>query len=496
MAIKKVLINRFDGGLAETKYPDRKNVAADMSHCDIYTDPRLLKNLRRNEKDTNQSAAEQFYLLDGVRRSDGKILGVGYASAVSNQARFFRKNGDDITSYWQTGSVAAGNTPYYNGAISYKDSVYCLSYSGTSNYLYRYDGDANVTSMVSAFTESSGSGGNIPKPIVHPQDSKLYIAIGKSIFVWDGSAGTVTTAGVSTPFNIVGLSHWGTYIAVAVVDGQGKSFVYLWGRDTTVTTFQEVVPFGDDRICFLANLNGVLIGGSSRNSSTTFLDAKLKIRGYVGGSAKLLKEANIATTNSISGYYTVWKDVVYFLDQTQSTPYPFLWAFGFNRNGEPFLTKDRTSQYEGDTSTYSYNFFNIHDYFFFANLNGKVTRTYDANALYNTFDSTYTFPQNVGIEVEDQAKIKKLHSVYVRAYANAAGYGTLKLEYSVDGGAFTTLFSETSPSGKNNYVIEALNDTNGDPLGEGRDIQFKLTFDQGIDIAEFGYKYETVETTI
>lgn len=494
MAIKKVLVNRFDGGLAETKYPDRKNVAADMSHCDIYTDPRLLKNLRRNEKDTNQSAAEQFYLLDGVRRSDGKIIGVGYASSVSTQARFFRKNNDDITSYWQTGSVAAGNTPYYNGAISYKDSVYCLSYSGTSNSLYRYDGDANVTSMVTAFTES-GSGSEIPKPIIHPQDAKLYIAIGKTVFVWDGSAGTVTT-GITTPYTIVGMSYWGTYIALACVDEQGRSIVYLWGRDTTITTFQEVIPFGDDKIVLLANLNGVLIGVSTRSSSASFLDAKVKVRGYVGGTPKLLKEYQMSTYSGISGAYVVWKDVLYFLDRTQANPYAFLWAFGFNRNGEPFLTKDRTSQYEGTTDSYTPNFFNIHDYFFFGQYSGRVTRTYDSNPLYNTFDSTYTFPFNVGVEVEDHAKLKKLHSVYVRAYANSAGYGTLKLEYSIDGGAFTTLFSETSPSGKNNYVIECLNDTNGDPLGEGRDIQFKLTFDQGIDIAEFGYKYESVETTI
>lgn len=490
----KVVIDRFDGGLAETKYPNRRNVAADMHHCDIYTDPRLLKNHRALERDVNQSGSYEFYVLDAVRRSDGKILGVGYASSVSTQARFFRKNNDDITSYWQTGSVAAGNAPYYNGAIAFKDAVYCLSYSGTSNSIYRYDGDSNTTSMVSTFTES-GSGAEIPKPIVHPQDGKLYMGIGKTVFVWDGSAGTVTT-GITTPNTIVALSYWGTYVAIGCVDGQGRSLTYLWGRDTTITTFQEVIPFGDDRLVLLANLNGVLIGVSTRSTATTFLDAKVKVRGYAGGTPKLLKEYITDSTTNIAGVYTVWKDVLYFLDRNQSSPYPYLWSFHFNRDGEPALGKDRTALNDSDPTTYSYNFFNIHDYFFFANNTGKLTRTYDAQPLYSTHDSIYTFPRNTGIDLKDQPKLKRLSSVYVRAYANSAGYGTLKLEYSIDGGSFTTLFSETSPSGKNNYVVECLNDLNGDPLGEGRDIQFRLTFDQGIDIAEFGYDYEPVETTI
>jgi len=497
MSIKKALVNRFDGGLAETKYPDRKNQAADMQHCDIFTDPRLLKSHRKNERETDQSGSYEFYVYDGVRRSDGKIIGVGYTSAASSAARFYRKNNDDVSSYWQQSSVTAGNTPYYNGAISYKDSVYCLSYSGTSNYLYRYDGDATATSVVSSFTESTGTGSRIPKPIMHPQDSKLYIAIGKTVFVWDGSAGTVTS-GITTPYTIVGISHWGTYVALACVDGQGRSIVYLWGRDTTITTFQEVISFGDDRIVLLANMNGVLVSVSTKSQASTFLDAKITIRGYVGGTPKILKQWFSTDYVYLYGYYFVWKDVLYFLDSNNT---PQVFAFGFNKNGEPMLSKDRVTNYEGETSTTCYHFFNIHDYFFFANVTGKLNRTYGGQPpLYNTQDSVYTFPINVDVALEDQAKIKKLHSVYVRCYANSTSgstsYGTIKLEYSVDGGSFSTVFSEASPVNKSNFVIEALGDLNGDALGEGRDIQFKLTFDQGVDIAEFGYKYETVETTI
>jgi hypothetical protein len=501
----KVILNKFDGGLAETKYPVEKNVAAAMTHCDIVSDRRLLKNLRRNEKDTvsggAHSGTEAVYCLDGARRSDGKIIGIGYTSSVSTTARFLRKNSDDVTSYWQQSSVTCGNTPYYNGAILFKDNVYCLSYSGSSQDLYRYDGDSTATSVVSSWTESnvSGYGNVIPKPIVHPLDNKLYIAMGKSIFVWDGSAGTITTASVSTPYQIVGLTYYGTYIAIACIMGNGKSIVYFWGRDTTVTTFQDSSEFGDDKLCFIANLNGTLIGVSTRTSASTYLDYKLKIRALIGRESVLVKEIELASTQSaITGYYTVWKDVIYFLNQPQNSPYGHLFAIHKNKAGEIVLSQSRSSQYEGETSTFTSHFFNIHDYFFFVDYNnGKIMRTYSAYPLYNSTDSTYTFPINAGIEYEDdRAKLKTISSVYVKAYANSAGYGTLKLEVSIDGGAYTTIFSETSPSGKNAYVVEALGDSVGDALGEGRDIQFKVTFDQGIDIVELGYDYEEVSTTI
>lgn len=498
----RVVINKFNGGLAQTKYPLALNEAAAMSHCDIYSDRegKLIKSMRRNEKDTvsggTHSGTEYVWLYDGARRSDGKIIGVGNTSSTVYAARFLRKNGDDPTSYWQQSTVTCGSTPYYNGCILYKDQVYALTYSGTSNSLYRYDGDSTATSVVSSFTES-GSGGVIPKPIVHPLDNKLYIAINKTIFVWDGSAGTVTTASFTTPYQIVGLTYYGTYIAVACVKGDGKSIIYLWGRDTTVTTAQDSIEFGDDRLTFIANLNGLLIGVSYRTNSPTYIDNKIKVRALEGREAVLKKEIEVTSTDYISGYYTVWKDVIYFLNQTQNTPYGFLYSIFKNGSGEIVIGQDKTSQYDGETSSSTYHFFNVHDYFFFANYGGKLMRTYNANALYNTFDSVYTFPTNVGVDIADRPQIKKIRQVYLKVYANSAGEGTLKLEYTVNNGTtWDTIFSEASPSSVNAYVKEALNDTNGDAFKEGIDIQFRVTFDQGIDIEEFGYDYEVNPTTI
>lgn len=498
----KVIVNEFDGGLADTKYPVEKNVAADMFHCDIFSDRRLLKNLRKNEKDTvsggAHSGTENVYAWDGARRSDGVMLAIGHTSSVSTTARFLRKNSNDVTSYWQQSTVTCGNTPYYNGGILYKDNFYCLSYSGSTQSLYRYDGDATATSVVTGFTETNvaGYGNIISKPIVHPLDNKLYMAIGKTIFVWDGSAATVTTASFTTPYQIIGCTYYGTYLAVACIKGDGKSIVYLWGRDTTVTTAQDSIEFGDDKICFITNLNGLLIGVSSRSSSATYLDPKIKVRALIGREAVLVKELLVTSYLSISNMYVVWKDVIYFLNQAQSSPYGTLFTISKNKKGEIVLGQAYTTQYEGETSNYTYSFWNIHDYFFFGNINGKVMRTYDSPPLYNVTDSTYTFPINVGMYESDRAKLKTISSVYVKAYANSAGYGTLKLEVSMDGGAYTTIFSEASPSGKNAYVVEALGDSVGDALGEGRDIQFKVTFDQGIDIVELGYDYEEVSTTI
>ena len=70
------------------------------------------------------------------------------------------------------------------------------------------------------------------------------------------------------------------------------------------------------------------------------------------------------------------------------------------------------------------------------------------------------------------------------------------MKITADNNSEITAFSESAPAGKNSFVIEATTQSSGAELGSGRDLVFKLKTDQGVDLVDYGYEYETEETLI
>lgn len=497
----KIYCTEFDGGIAESNYDRRPNVASDMYHMTATVDPNVLKNHPANQKDTYDGTNENVYCYDAVPRGNGTYIGLGIDRASPPKCKFYRKNNNDLNSYWQVSSVDAAPstsyTPYTNGAFAYKTYVFgvCYASSGATVSLYRYEGDANTTSFstISPTTAST----TMAKPIVHSQDNIAYLGIGTTISKFDGTtfSGNVLTL----PYTIVAIQEYGTYLAILCITSLGKGVVYLWGRDTSVSTLQEIYLAGDDTPKTMLNINGILVvisqGHYVGSGVNYFLDSKITARALIGG--KFVVTKSISTTNlitiqnpNINNNWAMWKDVGYFFDASSNCQ---LYACGWNKQGEFYISKDRWGGFDGETISSTSNFFNLGDYFGFAINGGGVRISYAADPLSRSIDSYWHSIPNPAIAQQafaDLPKIKSVKKVWARFYANSAGYGTVSMKITRDANSQETIFSESAPSGKRLFVIEADSLSTGGEIGSGRDLKFKINTDQGIDLIDYGYEYE------
>jgi len=508
----KIICNQFDGGIAESRYDKRPNVALDMYHFDSLSDPYALKNHPANQKDTvsggTNSGTENVYLYDACPRSNGSYIGLGINSnGASTIPKFYRKNSNDLNSYWAQSVIDAAPstayTPYYNGAFAFQTYVYGVTYtsSGATVSIYRYEGDANATAM-GTFAPTTAST-TMARVTVHSQDAVAYLGVGKTITKFTGT--TITANVLTLPYTILATAEYNQYLAILCVTDTGKGIVYLWGRDTSITTLQELYLSGDDTPKTMMNINGILVvisaGYYSSSAVNYFLESKINARALIGGKFNLVKSLSMtplyaSQVPNIGNSSAVWKDVGYFFDASSNCQ---LYACGWNKKGEFYIAKDKWGGYDGETITSSQNFFNLGDYFGFAINSSAVRISYAASPLYRTIDSYWksvSNPMMYQYAPDDLPKVKTIKKVWGRFYANSAGYGTVSMKITADNNSEITAFSEASPSGKNSFVIEADTQTSGDQLGSGRDLIFKIGTDQGVDLIDYGYEYDTEETQI
>ena len=87
---------------------------------------------------------------------------------------------------------------------------------------------------------------------------------------------------------------------------------------------------------------------------------------------------------------------------------------------------------------------------------------------------------------------KQLVSISL-SYVPLPTAGSVKLEYRVDAGSWTEIFTETTDSV---LITEAKVDTNGALFTEGREYEFRITSTGGAEVTELKYKTELMGTVI
>lgn len=513
----KVIIKKWDGGVAQSERPETINEHADNNDTfpganggfNIFADPFKLTKLPNPSVNETASGASvvsgECPIFDAVKRgTDGMIIGYGATSmSGSSLARFYRKD-TSITGTWQQNSATGNGISAGNGAycVLYKDLFFGISsnFASTNARLYRYDTDSTQTLID---TVSDYADGAFPKPVVHGQDKKLYYASGKTVRVYDGiTAG----AGITTDYPIISMCEYGTYLAIGCQTPTG-GVIYLWGRDTSLTTFQDVIKVDNGKLQVLENIDGYLVAVTQTPYSpySAFLSipvvysyaGTINIRMYVGGTMKLVKKARLGNNeqNSTQKLLTlkfVKEGRLYF-----STNSNFLWSFGQNRGGDYVLARDQQIAYANRTLDTLYGIFALGEYVFGMQAtttgspsSGLLNRT---DAAFGSDPSYFTTPINPCMPIEDRSKLKKLKSVYVKGTSLTTS-GTVEVKYQYDSnGSQVTLLSESVTSVRPKF-FETTNELGGDQLAETRDLTFTISVVGQIDITELGYEYDLIKS--
>jgi hypothetical protein len=90
--------------------------------------------------------------------------------------------------------------------------------------------------------------------------------------------------------------------------------------------------------------------------------------------------------------------------------------------------------------------------------------------------------------------LKSLKAISLRCGSPTGASHTITVSYSVDGGAYTTIYTGTSSSEVR--VIEEVAESTGKPFLEAREYIFKIESTGNCEIYEFKYGYEVIPTLI
>lgn len=520
----KVIIKRWDGGVAQSQRPETINEHSNNDDTfvganggfNLFADPFKLTKLPSPSVNETASGASvtsgECPVTDAVKReTDGKIIGVGATSASgSSLFRFYRKD-STITGAWQqnsdtTSSVGVNlNSGCGAYAVLYKSNFYGFvsNTSSAAGKLYLYNSDSSQT-LVGTISDYSLNDKTV-KPVYHSQDKYLYMAAGKTIASLTGATSTTTftASAFTTPFEITSICEYGTYLAVLMQSPEG-GIIGLWDRSNS-TLFADTFKVDNGYAGIIENVDGYLTTVSqtpydpySNSIPVTYSYAgTINIRMYIGGVMKLIKKATLGNNEQNSTQFLLGRKMLRDGRLYFSTNSNFLWSFGQNREGNYILARDYQAVRTGRTLDTMYSFFSLGEYLFVCQRtttgspsNGLLQRT---DSAYGSDPSYFTTPVNPSMPLEDRGKLKKLTKVYVKVVSLTSS-GTVVVKYGHDSSVTLTEVINESVTSTRPKFYEASAEYSGAEFTMSRDLIFQIYTIGQIDGVELGYEYDIVET--
>lgn len=473
----------------------RINTYNDLGGFDTQTKPSTLIPFGESETEALSSGdITDKRIADITRDNNGYLIAIGRNSSGSPTVNnlFSKDSSTDISSTWTSFvSDSPGSAFIPNSLIWYRSATYYIAQTGLA--VRKYDGSSSTVGNIDY--ASSWANMVIPKPFIHPEDDILYLAVGQNLAKINNTTyADITSVTVPTTQWITSFTDYNSYLAIATapVTTGNKSRVYLWGRDTSITTFQGNIDWGEGSLTILENIGGTLIGVSisdanfySTSSYTTNKTKKLTISYYNGGSVYQLKEYIVSSNFSLRNYKARIGNRLYFGGDYSDT----LFVIEKKGDGSIVVNKDRFIN-NGSSITTLRGLYIIGDYLFTmfdtANTSGNFYRTKVTSSYTNT--SFWETNINQNMQVSDRKKKKVLKNVTVSMAPLPAG-ASVTVKYSVDGASYVNIISE-SLDGK--ITTSTTRDVNNKPLLDGYEYQFKVESTGGAEITGLDYEYEVL----
>ena len=486
-----VTIDTFDGGHAEDLRTHATNECAFSRNFDLFTNPHTLIPFPDSipETLTGDYAMNDIQLSDvGVSlfANNYSFTALGGKTDISTKASFYIKSA--INSKWEI--TASGTTTFIQGSqIIYQGKAYALTYDGTQYSLIRFEGTGSVTLV------GSVTGTKFAKPIVCRIDTTLYFAVDNIIVKYDGSTFDDNAKTIAdTNLYIASITSYGIYLAVTTQNksGEGASYCYLWGRDTSSSFLQESIYLGECEAVVVENLDNSLIFVTIPTSfNGTSINPKFEIKRYISGEIVTLKSISLPYLQRPSVYKAKNSNRLYFGCNNDVAVY----VVGKNKSGNYIVTQERFYKNGSIIGSGLGNISIIGDIMWTGSWSGEGvysldrTRSLADGLAYNSI-SQYRTTINPSMPIADRISDKKLESVAV-LYTGASS-GITGLKYSVDGSAFTSIISQTNVTGE--HIIKASAENDGNPFMSGNEIQFQIESSGGAQIKEIKYVYSKLST--
>ena len=488
--MKTIIKRRFDEGMVNDQRETRSGVCTLSKHFDILTRPHRLTPYRSHEDGSSGGDTDK---ITQVIYYNAKAFGLGVVTGTS-RVKVFEKS-DLSNSTWSatTNGADAGGAREESVFVEYKGYGYGWA---AGNRVWKADlsGSAAFTG-----TERSISYTTVAQPLVHSKDDILYMPYDNKIA--RNNAGTWTDAALTLPTNVIitSISEYGNFVAIGTRSANGtKSRVYLWNRDSSLTTLSESIDWGVGDLYVLEEIEGYLIGISVVGNSTTALTPKIVFRNYSGGSgSQVFKELQASSAAVTLAFKQKVNNRLYFLLSItiDGTLHQGVWMVSRSSPTQPFAVAfDRLPN--NDTALSSgvlKGFALIGDYMFISYVTGgayAMSKT-DDQANY-TATSIYETTINPDMDEADLT-LKKQVVLASLSYVPLPANGQAVLKHKIDGGAFATVFTETTDS---QITTEKKMLASGAAFPIGREIVFRIESTGGAEITELKYQYTTIKSLV
>lgn len=499
-----VTINQFDGGYTNDARETSTAKIADSSNFDLVTSKNKISPIVDLEAEALSSGDITDKRFTDIYIDDNGAIGaIGRQStADSTVINLFAKDSTtDISSTYtfSTGSaLSAGELAFPGSAIIYNNDLYIITNgSGSGATVRTYDG--SWTSLGSMSTGTIWLDSGVPRPYRHYADDLVYFAARHKLFRFTSTAGSAITSYFTFPdkFLQTSLTYYGSDLAVALTPRfGGNSWVAILDRISTNTSPRTLVDWGPGSLCVLENIGGVLIGISTNeirfNTNSTYTVAKQKklyVKAWAGGEVQTIAEIDVDSTVQLTNRKQIIEDRLYFGCNNDDA----LYCVTKNKAGNFVVYKSHYVA-NGTTATSLVGFNFIGDYLFTmvntSGSSGLVYRTDNSDTYTNTsFIETLINPS---MPISDRTKKKQLKAISV-ATAPMPSSGTVTVKYSVDGSAYTTLFTDSTDSKIKSF---STSESTGTPVNAGYEYQFKIETTGGAEVTELKYTYEVLSEVI
>lgn len=494
----------FEGGLADDTRNAAPNEFAYATQFDIYSKSHRLIPYRDME---NEAGSMTQYAIKSVCLfTDSAGTQAFFALGnVSGQTfpQILEKTTVGGTFATSTSGNSASGVVLAHTLIGYKsqNKLYFMKTSGGNTIIGSYDPAANTLVETVGTITGTSSTSIYPAPFRHPQDDIVYFGAGNVVASLNAASFTAAALTLPKGFTITSFTDFGVYLAItcAPLDQGGKSVCFLWGRDTSLTTVEEVIDLGEGAAMIGENVGGAIIFVSSISQiagSAVDIAPKITFRMYSGGQARRVKEVQWTGTGTpttlLKNFKAKKDDYLFFACKQfiENKTVNQLWVCGRNARGQFFVTPDRLIN--NDTGlTGNVDGFSIIGDFLWAGYNGdgSLKRTDDSTNY--TASATYETPI---ITSGDSLKSKDFKGVTVYTEPMPTA-GQIVLKYRVDAEtSYTTIFTHTTDNSTGHSAINI--ESSGAILPTHKELQVQVISTGGAVVTGIKGLCEVKETDI
>ena len=503
----KVIINNWNKGIVNDPRITQRDYSMVLSNVDTFTKPNQLLPIpsKVSGNDKNTVADLQKFAVGKWIDEDYKLFALGTQSGNSKAKLLYKDMTDLDDDSWNqpsNGEQTGGGYTLFDLFVYYERTG---SFYGARDhqYIWAYDSTSNT------FTDSEEdltSFGNIAQGLVHSKDDILYIPYDNKIAKNNNGSWTSEALTLPEEFYVTSICEYGNYLAIAgaPINKDGNSRVWLWDRDSTLTTLSESIDFGDGELLILEKVEGVLVGITKKGGSTIYVDDKIIFRYYIGGSfaKKYLELESDLFTYLLQDKQKVNNRLLFLMGGTFDGVYRVgLWAISRVADGIALVQEEKvindTEILKGSNAILG--FYKIGDCTFIAytdiSNDEQVSKTDVSGQQFSYYGATSVWETtiNPSMPIADRSANKQLLGVRVHYSPLPTSAKEIKLYYRVNGGSWTEIFTDDID---NSTFTEKIKDANGSNFSTGREYEFKLEFKGDVEIAELTYSYKTIESQI